>query len=247
MYYALVRPERQVRGLGHRSVCTFFLLGASLLLGQGCAARPYRPPPAEPILWQPEEQGLRQNGNHGARDSLVLPTRRARLSATRLGLVAAATDMIGASGASLNGRSFRPDCSGFVEAIFSVAGYDLSPQNPAQNQNGVALIHRYVLELGGLHARHPLPGDLVFFDETHGPRGARLTHVGLVESVEPDGTVIFLHHMQGRVVRGRLNRLNPGLHIDPNTGKVLNDYLRRGSSGRRLAGELFAGYGTVVR
>lgn len=213
---------------------------------QGCAARPYRPPPAEPMLDLSSTNGRVLEPAPEGR-GLIPPTSRSRVRAMRLDLVTAASGMLGAASPMLNGRSFRADCSGFAQAVYASADIDLSSVSAPPGLNGVAIIHRFVAEEGGLHARRAMPGDLVFFDGTHGPRGRPLTHIGIVERVRSDGTVVFLHHMQGRVVRGHLNRNAPHVHRDPRTGRILNDYLRRGSNGPRLAGELFSAYGTVIR
>ena len=221
---------------------TLFVVATVLAL-QGCAARPYRPPPAEPVLGH-DLAAASRNGR-SADEGLIPPSRRSRSAAARAEIVAVARGMVGAASPSVNGRTFRADCSGYVEAVFAAAGADLVAVSAPPGLNGVAIIHRYVQSNGTLHGRSPRPGDLVFFDGTHGPKGRPLTHIGIVERVEGDGTVVFLHHMGGRVVRGRLNRDFSDRHRDEATGEVLNDYLRRGNKGRRLAGELFAAYGSL--
>jgi peptidoglycan DL-endopeptidase CwlO len=239
-----MRPPVGNRPSGH-VVLACLVLAAVLL--QGCAARPYRPPPVEPLLSRDLSSGRTAPFPAGGGEGLVPQSRRSHVAEARAGVVEAASGMVGAAAPSAQGRRFRADCSGYVQAVYAQAGIDLYADAGASGSNGVAIIARYVAERGGLHGRRPLPGDIVFFDGTHGPPGSRLTHTGIVEGVEADGTVVFLHHMQGRVVRSRMNRYAPTTHQDPDTGRIINDYLRRGSDGPRLAGELFAGYGTVVR
>ena len=218
-----------------------FLLAGLLAASSACAARPYMPPPANPVL-----QGLQASSTTPAAPSTT-PSSASRSPSTRNRVIAVASGMHGRSSPSVGGRGFRSDCSGFAQAAYHSIGIDLYSEGGAPGENGVVIIHRYVNRHGRLHTGTPTPGDLVFFDGTHGLPRSRLTHIGIVEKVERDGTVVFLHHMQGRVVRGRMNRGSPSTHRNPVTGQVINDFLRRGGSGQRLAGELFAGYGTVVR
>jgi peptidoglycan DL-endopeptidase CwlO len=166
-------------------------------------------------------------------------------------LSAAAAAMLGHATPRANGIRYRSDCSGFTRAVFASVGVDLYADGGRPGDNGVSIIHRFVSQHGRLHTGPPLPGDLVFFDDTYdrsrnGRRGDPLTHVGVVERVEADGTVVFIHLIQHRVVRGRLNLDAPGLRSDAETGRRLNDYLRRpGDGGPRLAGELFNAYGRI--
>jgi cyanophycinase-like exopeptidase len=76
--------------------------------------------------------------------------------------------------------------------------------------------------------------------------------VGVVEKVDGDGTVQFVDRSSGRIRRSQLNLRRAHLWRDPQTLKRLNSHLR----GRRrsdplgtprLTGELFAGFGTLLR
>jgi hypothetical protein len=93
----------------------------------------------------------------------------------------------------------------------------------------------------------------VFFRETYdqnrdGRRNDGLTHVGLVDEVEADGTVVVIHRVKRGVVRYRMNLARPNLRRDPRTGEVINDMLRAPGAGRVpvLTGQLFASYGSVL-
>ena len=75
-----------------------------------------------------------------------------------------------------------------------------------------------------------------------------LTHVGIVERQESDGTVIFISRVAGAVERYRMNLGLPHVHKSA-SGRILNDYLRRkdaidSAHTRYLAGELFAQFAT---
>jgi hypothetical protein len=96
------------------------------------------------------------------------------------------------------------------------------------------------------------PGDLVFFDNTwdfngDGKLNDPLTHVGVVERVKADGTVVFISRVTTTIARYRMNLGLPHVHKTAK-GRVLNDYIRRKrptdpDEMGRLTGELFAFYG----
>lgn len=179
---------------------------------------------------------------------------------TRTHLVSTAAGWIGRSGPfRAGGRRFAPDCSGFVEAVYEAQGIpirDAVPLRPEDEWRASAALHRASRELGVLYGaeREPLPGDLVFFENTYdrnhnGLRDDGITHVGLVELVRPDGAVIFLHRGGRGVVRGSLDLRHPSSARGP-SGETRNSPLRAPGRGRRpggpaLAGELFAGFGRI--
>ena len=71
------------------------------------------------------------------------------------------------------------DCSAFVLSVFgAAAGMDL-PRVAAQQSNEGDSVERTELQ----------KGDLVFFSH----RGGRISHVGIVEDVTPEGEVKFIH------------------------------------------------------
>lgn len=155
------------------------------------------------------------------------------------------------------GKSYRADCAGMVMTAYSAAGAPLEPFLAADAPKGESLVsrlYRGLEERGRVHTHKvPEPGDLVFFDNTFdrnrdGRANDRLTHVGIVETVKADGTVIVIHHARGGVLRTRLNLFHPKLRRDPKSGQTLNHYLRfaDGRATKRLAGELFAGFATVI-
>jgi hypothetical protein len=174
--------------------------------------------------------------------------------------VARAAAWLGRSGPfTAGGRRFEPDCSGFVEAVYEAQGIpirDAVPIRPEDEWKASAALHRASRELGVLYGaeREPLPGDLVFFENTYdrnhnGLADDGITHVGLVERVRPDGAVVFLHRSSRGVGRGTLDLRHPGA-ARAASGEPLNTALRaRGRRGARgggaLAGELFAGFGRI--
>lgn len=138
------------------------------------------------------------------------------------------------------------DCTGLVRYAYSLAGHELMPDEGTRGHNGVTAIWFAAREKKALHQRAPDAGDLVFFRETYdrdrdGRRDDGLTHVGVVESVEADGTVVFVHRSGRGVTKGRVNPRRP-------KDRAVNDWLRvRSRAGpAALTGELFAGYASWV-
>ncbi len=175
----------------------------------------------------------------------------------RSAIVRTATQLIGASTLEVNGRSIAYDCAGVTRAIFLKHGidlYDSSARDP--KANGVRLIDAHMRQYGSLH-RGPVvyPGDLVFFDNTWDYNGDGrvndpLTHIGIVEGQEPDGTILFISRVAGAIERYRMNLALPHIHKTAD-GKILNDYLRRKdaidpANTGYLTGELFAQFATRI-
>ncbi|GKS59311.1 hypothetical protein YTPLAS18_28380 [Nitrospira sp.] len=180
-----------------------------------------------------------------------------RNSSWRDSVVRTATELVGARTIEVNGRRVAYDCAGVTRAIFLPVGVDLYRSKlVAGRANGVKLIYRHVRQFGRIHQGPTVrPGDLVFFHNTWDANGDGevndpLTHVGVVEAVEPDSTVIFISRVAGAVERYRMNLMHPHRHRAED-GRVLNDYLRRKK--RRdvegtpyLTAELFTAFGTPI-
>ncbi len=170
-------------------------------------------------------------------------------AAVRLKVLSRAQALVGKSTLAKSG--FTDDCSGFARAAFQAANIDLFAGPVLLRDNGVTGIWRTANAAGALHRRAPAPGDLVFFRETYdrnrdGLRNDGLTHVGVVEEIEPDGTLTFIHRSSTGVTRAKANLASPAVHRAP-TGELLNDYLRVKSASTRayLTGELFAGFASA--
>jgi hypothetical protein len=174
-------------------------------------------------------------------------------TARREQVLSSARGLVGQRKVQLAGRTWPADCTGFVEAVYAQAGVSFSG-TALPGDNGVTALYRYARAHGRLFTRgRPQPGDLVFFRETYdqnrdGQRNDGLTHVGLVDSVEKDGTVTVIHRVKRGVVRYRMNLAQPHLRRHPRTGEVLNDMLRGPGPGRapQLTGQLFASFATVL-
>lgn len=166
-----------------------------------------------------------------------------------------AAELVGARTIEVKGRRVSYDCAGVTRAIYLAHGIDLYESTTADRQaNGVRLIHSHVRQYGRIH-QGPMvrAGDLVFFDNTWDYNGDGLvndplTHVGVVERVEADGTVVFISRVAEAVERYRMNLVKPSIHRAEG-GRILNDYMRRKRGNDTegtgyLTGELFAAFGT---
>ena len=153
------------------------------------------------------------------------------------------------------GKRDGGDCSGFVTLInkkFNLDFFDEKELDKFYTKHGLKSEAMFKLyESKNLIAfDDPKVGDLVFFNNT--TRGTKnnkkakiVTHVGIVSSVEKDGTVAFTHHTKGKNMVDFMN-LN-----DKNTRKKgkkeLNSYVVscKNKSTSCLASNRFAGFGKV--
>ncbi len=131
----------------------------------------------------------------------------------------------------------RRDCSGFVVAAFRAAGAPMDIPPAYQKHKGVsAMLHAWSKAEKRV-VGEPKAGDVVFFRDTYGKLLGRVTHVGIVEDVKTDGTVVVLHYMGGKIRRDLLNTKQP-------KDVEKNGWLRRKKTAGEpaLAGELFVAY-----
>lgn len=183
--------------------------------------------------------------------------RSVELAPSRTAIVRTAARLVGAKTIESNGRHIAYDCAGVTRAIYLKHGIDLYSGGPSEpNANGVRLIHAHIRQQGTFHQGPVVhPGDLVFFNNTwdyngDGKVNDPLTHVGIVERQEPDGTVVFISRVAGTVERYHMNLALPHIHKTAD-GRILNDYLRRKdvidpADTGYLTGELFAQFATRV-
>ena len=160
---------------------------------------------------------------------------------------------VGRTRVTFNGKPYPSDCTGFVRGLFDQLGANLMSEGQ-QGDNGVTAIYRFAERHGRIfHGGRPLPGDLVFFRDTYdqnrdGRLNDGLTHVGLVETVDRDGTVTVIHRVTRGVVRYRMNLALRDAKLHPKTDQRVNDVLRRAGSGedKALTAQLFSGYATLL-
>lgn len=166
--------------------------------------------------------------------------------------VGTARGLLGKTRVVVRGKRYGDDCTSFVRAIYEPLGVNLLTE-AEPGDNGVTAMWRFASHHGRIfEGGRPLPGDLVFFKETYdlnrdGNTNDGLTHIGLVEDIEPDGTVLVIHRVARGVVRYRMNLANP-TQLRTTGGKRLNDWLRTEAPGSkpRLTAELFAGFATLL-
>lgn len=168
--------------------------------------------------------------------------------ALRQRIAAAAAVSVGDAPLVVGGVRYRFDCSGVTAGIYAKAGVLIVKEGALSSKALFALVDAE----GALHRDRPLPGDLVFFDNTWDEnKNGRvdddpLSHVGVVEQVLPDGTVVFVHRIGKVVVRWHMNLQRPHDRVDEK-GAVLNHWLRaaRGRQPAATTAELFVSFGTL--
>jgi len=173
-------------------------------------------------------------------------------------LAQVAVGLLGRSRIEVGGRHYTPDCSGLARGVYATQRIDLySGLGELDGGNGVGRIFTHVMQHGRIHYGPTVhPGDLVFFHNTwdfdrDGFPNDPLTHVGVVEGVELDGTVVFVSWVSAGIERYRMNLREPDTH-KAGDGRVLNDFMRRKEFGdskanRYLTGQLFAAFGTLLQ
>jgi peptidoglycan DL-endopeptidase CwlO len=156
-----------------------------------------------------------------------------------------AASFVGKGKLVVEGKRYRWDCSGFVEAAYAKAGF---------RYEGSSADLYATARAGGLVDKGKIPrvGDVAFFDDTYdrnknGRRDDELSHVAIVESVDAAGTITLVHNGSRGVVRIRMNLRHPHDQTD-GTGNVINDPLRAAKAkdnGPVLTAELFRAFGSL--
>ncbi|MGH7255913.1 MAG: CHAP domain-containing protein, partial [Nitrospirales bacterium] len=183
--------------------------------------------------------------------------RMTRLIPAQQRLAKTASGFLGAGRIVAKGKRFSYDCSGLARGVYFAQGIDLvKGVSSWSGQNGVRLIYQHISRHGRLHTGPVVqPGDLVFFHNTWDANGDgrvndRWTHVGIVERVQDDGTVVFISRVSRGIERYRINLRYPHLHRSGD-GRLLNDFMRKKrrtdpSQTQYLTGQLFAAFGTLT-
>lgn len=188
---------------------------------------------------------MRANEGEGADLALSTPAKEAAAdgdapeamgaeeAALRLKIVESALDLVGSKANStklVNGKKFCLDCSGTVRAAYWGAGVALDGDPARAGGNGVAVLwynsekFGEVLKTGG----EPSVGDIIFWDNTWDRNGNKkfgddpLTHVGVIISIDDDGTITYLHtdYLKG-VVTEVMTLDTPSVYRDE-TGRKIN-------------------------
>jgi hypothetical protein len=165
-------------------------------------------------------------------------------------LVQSAEDLVGKKRLSFGNTNFSYDCTGTVLAAYFLSGRDLRNEFAKYQGNGVARLYRMAENNKVLSAGHdPLPGDVVFWDNTYDKNGDgklndELTHTGLVIRADPDGRIDYVHHHIRRgIVVESMNLKKPDIY------GAFNAPMRVREPGPRpekwLAGQLYRSYGRL--
>ena len=196
-------------------------LAALAVVAAGCHHAPPRtrsddlPPPAS-------ESRAGASKRSAGPVSAPVASAAAPVAPERARAVAAAAGLVGRRTIVVDGVDYGMDCAALVRAAYERAGHPLPP-----DARDAAALYALAKRRGLLaEGRRAAPGDLVFFAEREGGRPA---HVGLVESVDPDGTAIVFHRVARGVMRLRVNLAWPGRQTDPSTGRHVNDVLLVGA------------------
>ncbi len=143
--------------------------------------------------------------------------------------------MVGKADLRVRGKTFSLDCTGVVLAAYWYAGVDLAKEFGSYSGNGVSRIYQTLQAANLLYSTaSPLSGDLIFWDNTYdqnsnGRWDDPLTHVGMVVSVDADGTITYLHyHDKKGVSLDAMNLREPETYQETVAGvvKTLNSPLR---------------------
>ena len=151
------------------------------------------------------------------------------------------------------GKRDGGDCSGFVTLINKKLNRDFFDEKELDKfytKHGLKSEAMFKLyESKNLIAfDDPKVGDLVFFNNTtrstkNNKKAKIVTHVGIVSSVEKDGTVGFTHHARGKNAVDFMNLKNKNTRKKGN--KELNSYVVscKNNNTSCLASNRFAGFG----
>ena len=244
----------------------FIMATITIMTLVGCATQPIeRPPTSASVEHPPTSLPIEQprvsppvERPPASPPNVRACCRSVERAPSRSAIARTAAKLVGATTIESNGQRIAYDCAGMTRAVFLKHGIDLYGSKPSDSRaNGVQIIHAHILKKGTFH-QGPVahPGDLVFFNNTwdyngDGKVNDPLTHIGIVERQEPNGTVIFISRVAGAVERYHMNLGLPHIHKTAD-GRILNDYLRRkGASDpdhtSYLTGELFTQFATRVR
>lgn len=158
-------------------------------------------------------------------------------------------------------KTFNNDCSGFVSMVFNKFDYkftDVFYTGSVASASMVQTIYIYTQKFGNIFKdKTPKVGDLIFFDNTHDRNKNRkvddkLTHIGIVIGVEPNGTVHYIHHSSKGVNIQIMNIQYPDQRFIVTNGKkeYVNSYLRARTKKDKsdipiYSGEMFRAYGSL--
>ena len=177
--------------------------------------------------------------------------------AARQKLVDGARAVVGKKELVVRGKRFNWDCTGAVLAIYWYAGIDLARDFDRYAGNGVVRLYKSLDARALLYTTtRPLPGDLIFWDNTYdqnenGKWDDQLTHVGMVMATAQDGEVSYVHHNVSKgIVIEYMNLTRPAEYQSTQWGstRVINSPMRQAEPGKPhpanwLSGQLYRIFG----
>ena len=212
------------------------MVAAAALLTSSCASTPPHGPARRVVVATTPAAGPATGSTtgsttertHTAEAEVAVP----QPSELQMRIVEAAEELLRTQRFVVAGYRYNNDCTGTILAIYAMAGIRLVDLFPSYAGGGVQRLHGIAVDHDLLyHSELPQPGDLIFWDNTYDRAGDKqwndkLTHVGLVLSVDSNGTVEFIHYdyVQG-AVKAWMNLTDPDTHIGAD-GVVVNSPMR---------------------
>ena len=186
--------------------------------------------------------GLRQDAAPTPAIQGPVPATAENVTALQEAVADSARSLVGRRRLSVEGRRYNFDCSGTILAAYHQAGVDLYPEFQRHSGNGVRRLYAIAETYPVAGAAAIAPGDLIFWDNTYdrnnnGAWDDPLTHAGIVVSVDPDGTISYVHHNYRRgIVVEQMNLAEPH-NLENNSPMRMRG--EPNSRGRWLSSHLF--------
>ncbi|MDA0712487.1 MAG: hypothetical protein O2897_00665 [bacterium] len=163
-----------------------------------------------------------------------------------------AQSLVGKHQATVGKKKYTADSAGTVLAIYDFFGVNLKPKKNNKNNDSVQNIYEATKEKGLIDKQSTEPLDLIFFDSTfdrnnNGKLDDHITHVGIVEQILPDDTIIFIHFLGASIIRSRMNLKNPSMQYNTQNKERINHLLRSSTQKEEnlTSAELFFGFGRI--
>lgn len=150
------------------------------------------------------------------------------------------------------------DCSGFVALVNHQSGEPFYKEERlglyfSDSTRSKAMFNLISDEDRTFADKLPREGDLIFFADTtqkskRKKDSLNITHVGIVTQIDKDGTVHFIHHIQGK---NKLGQINQNIdHTPVYAGKNINSYMKKCDASKSkkecLSAYFFSSYGGIV-
>ena len=171
--------------------------------------------------------------------------------AMRAEIVKYARSLLGRKYLSSENGNFRNDCSGFVLGVYDTLGYEFELIHNTRSNQVSQVLYETLSKYGLIYSgSSPGRADVVFFKGTTVKSGDSISHVGVVDDILKDGTILILNYTSRGVTELRMNLDTPRVHKDE-SGTIKNDFLKKKSglaeNEKLLAGELFFCFGDLLK